>query len=106
MEQRLQKAKVLVMENKITAGPECYFVRSQSGGSKTYRVTLDGLFPACTCDDFELTGQPGQPCKHMLAARIFRAQQESGAPAPVDQPGPAAKRPTYPQNWPAYNAAQ
>ena len=71
MEARLQKAKVLVQDSKVTPRPGGYAVRSQTG-SAIYLVTLDGMFPSCTCEDFELTSEP---CKHILAARIFEAQQ-------------------------------
>ena len=89
----------------VRPGPGCYFVTA-STGDVAYRVTLDGLFQTCQCEDFELRGGPGAPCKHIFAARIFRAQQEAGGPAPCDQPGPPVPRKTYKQDWPNYNAAQ
>jgi hypothetical protein len=57
MEARLQKARDIVAGNTIKAGHGCYFVPSQTSTVK-YRVTLDGLFPSCTCEDFELTNEP------------------------------------------------
>ena len=102
MEARLQKAKEIVAGSMVRPGPDCYFVTA-STGEKFYRVVIDGLFPSCSCEDFELRAEP---CKHVLAARIFRAQQEAGGPAPCDQPGPPVPRKTYKQDWPNYNAAQ
>lgn len=61
----------------------------------------------CTCDDFELADRP---CKHMLAVGHVKARNR-GTPVPLPatyeetvKERPARK--TYPQNWPAYNAAQ
>lgn len=102
MEAQLEKAREIVAGEMVKAGRNCYFVQSQTGTIK-YRVTLDGLFPSCACEDFELTGEP---CKHIFAARIFRAQQEAGGTAPCDQPPEKIQRPTYTQDWPNYNAAQ
>ena len=53
MEARQLKARQLVATGKITRGADCYFVPSQSGGGR-YRVVLDGLFPHCSCADFEV----------------------------------------------------
>src|SRR5437870_191031 len=102
MDARFQKAQVIVAGNTIRPGPNCYFVPSQSG-CVDYRVTLDGLFPSCTCEDFEVNGFL---CKHVLAARLFRAQEASGGPQPIDKPGPPVPRKTYKQDWVNYNAAQ
>jgi transposase len=103
MELRLQKPKEIVAGGMVRPGPGCYFVQSQSADTRFYRVVLEGLYPHCDCEDFELTGQP---CKHIFAARIFVAQQEAGGPAPCDKPSLRPKRKTYPQDWPNYNAAQ
>ena len=97
MEARLQKAKGIVAGSMVRPGPGCYFVTASSGDG-IYRVVLGELLSTCQCEDFELTGQP---CKHVLAARIYRAQQEAGGPAPCDQPGPPIPRKTYKQDWPA-----
>src|SRR5262245_56513998 len=63
---------------------------------------MDGLFPSCTCEDFELTGRE---CKHMIAVRLWLDAGEPG-PAPKAERTPVPKRPTYRQDWPAYNHAQ
>lgn len=102
MDARFEKAKQIVSDGKVKPGPGCYFVTASTGGG-LYRVTLDTLFPTCTCEDWELRGGN---CKHVLAARLYRAQEASGGPKPCDEPGSQPKRPTYRQRWPQYNAAQ
>jgi transposase len=106
MDARQLKARQIVADGGITRGAECYFVPSQSDKDR-YRVVLDGLFPSCTCEDFELTGRP---CKHMTAARLWR---DAGHPPKPDftkgvkpKPTPRAPRPTYRQDWQNYNKSQ
>ena len=102
MDLRYEKAKQIVADGKVRPGPDGYLVTSSDGATKTYKVALDGLFPTCTCDDWELRGGH---CKHIFAARIYRAQEASG-PKPCDEPTPIPPKKTYKQVWPAYNAAQ
>lgn len=64
------------------------------------RVDYDAT--ACSCDDFELHGQP---CKHIHAVRYYKERFRSAPELPAD-PAARPKRPTYRQQWPAYNAAQ
>src|SRR5262249_15918816 len=64
-------------------------------------VIVDGLFPCCDCDDFELTGRD---CKHLIAVRLWLEQENKPAPAP--EPLPPIQRPSYPQDWKNYNRAQ
>ena len=99
MEVRAVKAKQIVAAGKITRGVDCYLVPSQTGSSR-YRVVPDGLFPSCTCRDFELTDQP---CKHILAVRDW---VEGGSVTPDDVPTERVPRKTYKQDWPNYNRAQ
>ena len=101
MDARYEKAKQIVADGKVRAGHGCYFVTASTGDG-FYRVTLDGLFPTCTCEDWEL--RSGH-CKHILAARVFRAQEVSG-PQPCDQPGPPVPKKSYKQDWTNYNLAQ
>lgn len=100
MESRRQKAGQIVAAGKITRGPDHYVVPSQTGSAR-YRVVPDGLFPSCTCPDFELTG--GQPCKHLLAVREWGDENRD---TPPDVPSAPAPRKTYKQDWPNYNRAQ
>src|SRR6188474_1582541 len=105
MDARYQKAEQIVAGGRITRGIDCCLVPSQHGTAR-YRVVPDGLFPSCTCGDFELTGQP---CKHILAVRLWIEQGET-SPTPPAVPAPAPppetpKRKTYKQDWPNYNKA-
>src|SRR5262245_10586234 len=102
MNARQLKAQQIVATGKITGGNGCYHVPSQSGNGR-YKVVLEGLFPSCTCPDFELTGQP---CKHMMAVRDWLGEQITGRPAGRLNPTAKIPRKTYKQDWPNYNLAQ
>jgi transposase len=78
-----------------------WIVPSQSGNG-SYHVTLKPEGDSCTCEDFTLTSQP---CKHVYAARIVRERDRGGAVVALDT-DIVPKRPTYKQDWPAYNLAQ
>lgn len=110
MDARHVKAQEIVAGGKITRGNGYYLVPSQSGAAR-HKVVLDGLFPSCTCADFELTERA---CKHLIAVKLWVEQQKgesqavtkADAPKPVPEPAPPLKRPTYKQDWPNYNKAQ
>jgi hypothetical protein len=104
MDARRQKAHELADRARITYEGGCYYVPSQSGNG-TYTVILDDRESLCDCPDFELRGKP---CKHILAARLFRDRQERGVEQDLanEEPSPRLPRKTYPQDWPNYNAAQ
>jgi transposase len=83
-------------------------VPSQSGAGN-YWVRLDSDPPTCTCPDFE---ERSQPCKHVFAVQ-FTLQREShkdGTETITESMTVSrqtvVKKPTYRQNWPAYNKAQ
>jgi transposase len=65
--------------------------------------------PTCTCPDFE---KRGEPCKHVFAVQFVFMREctgdgfVSGDQAVALMPQAKAKRSTYKQDWPAYNAAQ
>ena len=110
---RQQRGLVIAAITKISKGKLGYMVRSQSGNG-TYVVAIgEGEAPYCTCPDFELRQRP---CKHIFAVAISRQREEEAiaaespaAVAALEEPGPEppqAKRPTYRQDWAAYNAAQ
>ena len=88
------KAAQLVASGKIARTADGYSVPSQSG-AEPYRVVLDGLFPSCTCADFELRG--GADCKHMLAVRHWLGEQITGQPAARMDPTARIPRKTYPR---------
>jgi transposase len=75
-------------------------VPSQTSTVTKYRVTLDPV--SCSCEDFVLRQQV---CKHVHAARLV-CERDYGGKAPVVVADEVPKRPTYKQNWPAYNEAQ
>jgi transposase len=107
MDARRQKAHELADRARITFADGCYSVPSQSG-SGTYTVILDERESLCECDDFVLRSEPGKPCKHIIAARLWRDRQARGVEQdkPNQEPSPKPKRKTYPQQWLEYNAAQ
>jgi hypothetical protein len=103
MDTRQLKARQIVATGNITEGTGCYYVPSQSKGAR-YRVELGGLFPNCSCDDFELTGTN---CKHMLAVKQWLAEKANTTPTVVQPPPEHIPRKTYAQpDWRAYTLAQ
>jgi hypothetical protein len=101
MDMRELKGLEIAARCKITLKDGAWVIPSQSGNG-TYAVILSTAGDHCTCEDFGLTGKA---CKHIFAARIVRERDHGGAAVPLDT-DVASKRPTYPQNWPAYNLAQ
>ena len=86
----------IALNSDIKTTSKGYIVPSQSSGGK-YVVTLDlGL---CTCIDFE---QRQAPCKHIYA--VFHLLEGVDEVETLGDAKP--QRPTYPQKWPEYNAAQ
>jgi transposase len=94
------KALEIAARSKIAFADGSWLVPSQSSPGTKYRVTLDPL--SCPCEDFSLRQQP---CKHVIAARVVRARDHGGAD-PKIMVDAVPKRPTYAQDWPAYNRAQ
>jgi transposase len=78
-----------------------WVVPSQSGKGP-YQVCLQPGAVSCTCEDHQLTGQP---CKHIHAARLVQ-ERDHGGLTPAMDTEKLPKRPTYRQNWSAYNLAQ
>jgi transposase len=76
-----------------------WIVPSQSMNGK-YRVIKGAEGFQCSCPDYELRGQT---CKHGFAVE-FVLRRETKPDGTVIET--RAARVTYPQNWPAYNAAQ
>jgi transposase len=101
MDMRELKALELAARAKITYDGKAWSVPSQTRPSASYRVTI-GSQPSCTCEDFQLTNKS---CKHVIAARLVCARDHDGkAPEIITDAVPV--RPTYKQNWPAYDLAQ
>jgi transposase len=93
------KALELAARFKIEWTGQHWSVPSQSGGG-TYRVTLTP--ESCECESF---GLRQLACKHILAARLV-CERDFGGKGPGIVVDAVPKRPTYPQNWNAYNLAQ
>jgi transposase len=85
---------------RLTFKNGVWLVPSQTNQRSTYSVTLDPL--SCSCQDFELEQRP---CKHVHAARLVQ-ERDHGGRAPVIDMEAVPRRPTYKQNWVAYNEAQ
>jgi transposase len=101
MDMRELKGLEIAARCKVEFKGDAWIVPSQSGQGK-YRITLSPEGDRCECDDFQLRQQP---CKHIHAARIVR-ERDGGAKAPAIDTAVVPKRPTYSQDWPAYNLAQ
>lgn len=97
-----------------------WLVPSPGGHGKGYVVRSTDAGYTCDCPDFEFRRSN---CKHIYAVCLTIVQtQETTKTATIAPDGAATltetvkttktitvqveKRPTYPQNWPAYNAAQ
>jgi transposase len=101
MDMRELRGLELAARARIAFQDGAWIVPSQST-TGTYRVTLSPDGDRCECDDFALTQKS---CKHIHAARIVR-ERDGGKAAPPLDTEVIPKRPTYKQNWPAYNLAQ
>ena len=85
----------IALNSDIKTTPKGYIVPSQSSSGK-YVVTLD--LSECTCVDYE---QRQAPCKHVYAVQHMLEGFDEAEVLPAKP-----QRPTYPQKWPEYNAAQ
>jgi transposase len=94
------KALEIAARFKIACEGGVWLVPGQASPGKKYRVTLKPL--SCECDDFSLRQEP---CKHVIAARLT-CERDYGGAAPAIVADAVPKRPTYSQNWSAYDLAQ
>jgi transposase len=101
VDMRELKGLEIAARSRIIFKDGTWLVPSQRPGGGKYRVAI-GSEPSCTCEDFGLTGKP---CKHIIAARIV-CERDHGGKAPKIDTDAVPKRPTYKQDWPAYNLAQ
>src|SRR5687767_4995800 len=104
LEERMQRGKEIASRRTLFKQKGSWFVPS-SKGNRNYRVRIFGKAFACTCLDHETTGEK---CKHIFAVEHSIANKRPVGRPPKKEPPTlyVDKRPTYPQNWPAYNAAQ
>jgi transposase len=79
-----------------------WLVPSRTKAGRKYTVCPDHDSPHCTCPDHETNGGK---CKHIWAVEFYQTHIKNVPPRvePTAQPAP---KPTYPQKWAAYNAAQ
>ncbi len=128
MDVRLEKARAIVSTVKVRKQGGAWLVPSQTGHGKGYVVTWQERDPEgwryangdqpgyrCTCPDYE---HRHRDCKHILAVCLVLTKEtertETTAPDGTKTVTTRTRttatlntqRPTYPQNWPAYNKAQ
>ncbi len=103
MDLRMQKGMVIAALARIVKVNGLWIVPSQSKPGTFYFVNLEA--GTCTCEDHK---EWRHDCKHIHAVRIV-AQREAGEKAGLEGTDKLVlntKKPTYRQNWPAYNEAQ
>src|SRR5262245_27145092 len=105
MNVREERGKQIAQTAKIRKyGDTRWLVPSQTSMARYFVDLANVDEPVCSCPDFELRRMP---CKHIYAiAYLVVSQQNPDGSTTVTEMFTVAKRKTYPQNWPAYNAAQ
>jgi transposase len=90
---------------KVSRKGQHWFVPSQSGDRRRYRVTPHRRKSRCSCPAFELHNRK---CKHIFAVEFAMQRKRQGKATLNGTDNVLAPKPrrTYPQNWPAYNQAQ
>jgi len=96
MEVKQIRGLEIASSQEITRDGNVFLVPSQTS-SKKYAVNL--FINTCTCLDYE---KNGLKCKHLYAVECHLLK-ESGATLPTPE---KVKKPTYKQEWHAYNLAQ
>jgi transposase len=102
---REQRGIVLAATKQIHQHGDCWIVPSQSGKGVYAVRHLAQTNPECSCPDYEARRQT---CKHIYAA-IFVSRREhnaDGSTTVTETIALTRQQTTYPQAWPAYNAAQ
>ena len=103
---RQQRGLELAATRTIRQKAGLWIVPSQTGAG-TYNVHIMPKIASCTCPDFETRGVT---CKHIFAVTyVMRREQNADGSETVTKTltvSATTERTTYPQNWPAYNAAQ
>jgi transposase len=109
MESRKLKGRELAKRAKITGTGQVWIVPSEQRPSKKYKVDLRSKSPTCNCADYE---SRRRKCKHIFAveyviAGMSRATAKKAVKIPkTSKEPPIVPRPTYKQEWRAYNRAQ
>jgi transposase len=107
---RRERGEVIAATLPIRQDDGLWIVPSQSGKGQ-YTVRMDGDRHACNCPDFTFRHVE---CKHVIAVQLVIEREthaDGSVTETVTQTVTETKqvkqtRRTYPQNWPAYNAAQ
>jgi hypothetical protein len=106
LQEREQRGLRIAATCKLTKKGQIWLVPSQSGHGR-YTVSPDPESPHCSCPDHETRGLKG---KHLFAVEFaMKREQHSDGSTTVTQTVTVTEtihKPTYPQDWPAYNAAQ
>jgi transposase len=104
MDARQEKGLVIAATLAILPkGEKTWIVPSQTLVGR-YTVTRDEEGYSCTCPDFELRHTT---CKHGYAVEFYLKRETTITPdGETTVTETRAVRVSYPQNWPAYNAAQ
>jgi len=108
---RAARGKRIATTQRLDGERPLWIIPSESS-SERYRVDPDAI--RCTCRDFEIHRSP---CKHLFAVKCRIEEQITRKQKVVEPDGRTTvtvttatvtreARITYPQNWPAYNAAQ
>ena len=104
--EREQRGMRIAATCKLTKKGQIWLVPSQSGHGR-YTVRPDPEAPHCTCPDHETRGLK---CKHLFAVEFaMKREEHSDGSTTITQTitvTETIQKPTYPQDWPAYNAAQ
>jgi transposase len=104
--EREQRGLRIAATCKLTKKGQVWLVPSQSGHGR-YAVSPDPESPHCSCPDHETRGLK---CKHLFAVEFaMKREQHDDGSMTVTQTVTVTEtinKPTYPQDWPAYNAAQ
>ncbi len=104
MDAREQRGLVIAAVCKLSKKNGVWQVPSQSPGMTEKIYAVDLKAQTCTCPDH---AENGHKCKHIYAVE-FTIKREFNQDGTVTETKTMTftEKKTYPQNWPAYNAAQ
>lgn len=109
METRKLKGREIARQVKITGRGKVWNVSSEQRPSRKYRVDFSSKTPTCSCVDYE---SRRRKCKHIFAVEYIiehgqsRTRKRAVNRAKTSKEPAAVPRPTYRQEWAAYNRAQ
>jgi transposase len=104
MDIREQKGLLIAATKKLIRRGNSWFVPSEtSPRAESYKVNPDPRNPQCNCPDHEFRQIK---CKHIFAVLFTIKREQTSDGATIETRTLKVVRKTYPQNWPAYNAAQ